>query len=275
LTRSSTDGLPPSWRDHADEPVTVPPVPGPDAEAFYVPIGDFQGAEYRRNAFATGTVEEVAALRTMVDLAPGTRLLDVGCGDGRHLRALARAGVVGTGVDVSPGLIAAAERAAAADGVAVDLRVGDARRLGAVLGGAKGSFDVVWSLCQGALGTSPVTDPLVLRGLAEAVRPGGVVLATFFHALFAARHLAPGDAFDPVHLVHHQTSEVHGPDHARRRFELWTASYTVRDAVRSVTGTGLEVVDVRGVEPGAYGRRPAGEVALDDPELLVVARRPR
>jgi poly(A) polymerase len=40
-----------------------------------------------------------------------------------------------------------------------------------------------------------------------------------------------GDAFDPVHLVHHQVSEVRGPDHARRRFDLWTASYTVRDAV--------------------------------------------
>jgi hypothetical protein len=140
--------------------------------------------------------------------------------------------------------------------------------------GSLGGFDVVWSLCQGALGTSPATDPVVLAGLAAAVRPGGSVIATFFHALFAARHLAPGDAFDPVHLVHHQTSEVHGPDHARRSFDLWTASYTVREAVRLVGSAGLEVVDVRGVEPGAYGRRAAGEVALDDPELLVLARRP-
>jgi SAM-dependent methyltransferase len=267
--------LPASWRDHADRPVAVPPVPGPDAEAFYVPIGDFQGAEYRRNAFAVGTEEEVTALRAAVDLRPGTRVLDVGCGDARHLRRLARDGIAGTGVDVSPGLIEAGRRAATADGAEVDLRVADARRLAEVLGGEVGRFDVAWSLCQGALGTSPVSDPAVLAGLAAAVRPGGAVLATFFHALFAARHLAPGDAFDPVHLVHHQTSEVHGPDHARRRFDLWTASYTVRDAVRLVTAAGLEVTEVRGVEPGAYGRRRPGEVALDDPELLVVARRPR
>jgi SAM-dependent methyltransferase len=266
--------LPPSWRDDADRPVEVPPVPGPAADAFYVPIGDFQGAEYRRNAFASGTVEEVAALRAMVDLRQGTRLLDVGCGDARHLRALAADGVAGTGVDVSAGLVAAGRQAAAAAAVEVDLRVGDARRLAEVLGDDAGRFDVAWSLCQGALGTSPVSDPAVVRGLAEAVRPGGVVVVTLFHALFAARHLAPGDAFDPVHLVHHQTSEVRGPDHARRRFDLWTASYTVRDAVRLVEGAGLEVGDVRGVEPGAYGRRAAGEVALDDPELLVVAHRP-
>jgi SAM-dependent methyltransferase len=264
----------PSWRDHADRPADVPPVPGPDAPAFYVPIGDFQGADYRRNAFAAGTAEEVAALRRLVDLSPGTRVLDVGCGDARHLRALAADGIDGVGVDVSPGLVEAGRRAADRDGVEVDLRVGDARRLGEALGADAGRFDVVWSLCQGALGTSPTTDPAVVAGLAAAVRPGGVVVVTLFHALFAARHLAPGDAFDPVHLVHHQTSEVHGPDHARRRFDLWTASYTVPGAVHLVGGGGLEVVDVRGVEPGGYGRRAAGEVALDDPELLVRARRP-
>jgi SAM-dependent methyltransferase len=266
--------LRPSWRDDADRPVEVPPVPGADAEPFYVPIGDFQGELYRRNAFAAGTVEEVAALRRIVDLGPGTRVLDVGCGDARHLRSLAADGVIGTGVDVSPGLVHAAQRAAEEAGVDVDLRVGDARDLRGVLADTLGGFDVVWSLCQGALGTSPATDPAVLAGLAAAVRPGGSVIATFFHALFAARHLSPGDAFDPVHLVHHQTSEVHGPDHARRSFDLWTASYTVREAVRLAETAGLEVVDVRGVEPGAYGRRAAGEVALDDPELLVLARRP-
>jgi hypothetical protein len=63
--------LRPSWRDDADRPVEVPPVPGPDAEPFYVPIGDFQGELYRRNAFAAGTVEEIARSERLVDLGPG------------------------------------------------------------------------------------------------------------------------------------------------------------------------------------------------------------
>ena len=37
-----------SWRDHADQPAAVPEIPGAGAEAFYIPIGEFQGAEYRR-----------------------------------------------------------------------------------------------------------------------------------------------------------------------------------------------------------------------------------
>lgn len=265
----------PSWRDHADRPAPdTPPVPGPDAPAFYGPIGAFQGTTYARNAFARGTGEELEALTALIGLPAGTRLLDVGCGDGRHVRALAPRGVRATGVDVSPALIAAGREAARAADVEVELLEGDARDLPRVLGARLGSFDVAWSLCQGALGTSPVSDPAVVAGMAAAVRPGGAVVLTVFHALFAARHLVPGDAFDPVHLVHHQRSEVHGPDHARRRFEVWTASYTVREAVALATGAGLEVVEVRGVQPGAYGARASGEVALDDPELLVLARRP-
>ncbi|MFA9443865.1 class I SAM-dependent methyltransferase [Egicoccus sp. AB-alg6-2] len=266
-----TAPLPPSWRDVDDRPAAVPDVPGSDAEAFYLPIGEFQGGEYRRNAFAAGTAEEVEALWRLAALTPGHRVLDVGCGDGRHLRALASRGIVGTGVDVSPALIDAAR--AATPGDALEWLVGDARRLDAALGDRRGGYDVAWSLCQGGLGTSPVTDPEVLRGLAAMVRAGGLVVATFFSALFAARHLAPGDAFDPVHLVHHQRAEVRGPDHARATFPLWTVSYTVRDVVRLFAAAGLAVVEVRGVEPGAYGRRRPGEVGLDDPELLVVGRR--
>lgn len=274
--RGRAPRLDPSWRDHADRPVDVPEVPAEDAPAFYLPIGEFQGADYRRNAFVAGTQEELATLRQLLDLRAGTRVLDVGCGDARHLRAAARdPGIRGVGIDVAPAFVAAGRATAVAEGVDVDLRVADARELPAALGELVGHLDVAWSLCQGALGTSPTTDPAVLAGLRAAVRPGGHVVVTLFHALFAARHLAPGDAFDPVHLVHHQVSEVRGPDHARRRFDLWTAAYTVRDATRLVADAGLELVSVRGVEPGAYGRRRAGEVALDDPELLVHARRPR
>lgn len=278
-----TAGSGSSWRDADDRPAVVPPVPGPDAAPFYLPIGEFQGGDYRRNAFAAGTDEEVAALERLVGgsaaghtegFAPGSAVLDVGCGDARHLRALLtrRTDLTGVGVDVSPELIAAGRRSAAAE-LQLELLAGDARNLSEVLGARSGTFDVVWSLCQGALGTSPATDPVVLRGLATAVRPGGVVLVTLFHALFAARHLAPGDAFDTIELVHHQRAEVRGPEHARRSFDLWTASYTVREAVGLVEEAGLEVSSVRGVEPGSYGRRTAGEVGLDDPELLVIAHR--
>lgn len=51
------------------------------------------------------------SLRLLLELsAPGDRCLDIGCGDGRYALALAGAGRVCLGVDLSPEMIALAER---------------------------------------------------------------------------------------------------------------------------------------------------------------------
>lgn len=270
--------LPPAWRDHRDRATTRPTPPTGDEPPFYLPMMAFQGADYDRNAFAMGTVAEAAALRARLDLRAGTRVLDVGCATGRHLWALARdPGCVGVGVDVAPGLVEVARRGPTGGRPSSVPRfaVGDARRLPAVPAVAAvvadGGFDVVWSLCQGGFGTDVAGDRAVLAGMAAAVRPGGLVALTAFHALFAVRHLVEGDAYDPVHGVHHQRTELRGPDHARRTFDLWTTTWTVRELVAAAVAVGLDLVEVVGCEPGRFD---AGTVRLADPELLLVARRP-
>lgn len=244
-------------------------VPEPPDAPFYAAIGDHQGDAYDRNAFARSAEHEVGALWERLTVAPGERILDVGCGTGRHLRVAAARGASGVGVDVSEGLIAAGEAALAPSlRDQVTFVRSDARQMDQAIG--TGSFDVAWSLHQGAVGTDPDGDPSIVRAMARALRPGGRFALTVFHALFAVRHLVEGDAFDPVRLLHHQVSEVHAPA-GRRRFDLWTTSYTVRGAVRLARDAGLEVTTVVGAEPGRYD---SGEVRLDDPELLVVGRRP-
>lgn len=247
----------------------MPEPPGPDDAPFYAPIGDFQGALYARNAFAKGTEAEAAALLDHLDLGPGDRVLDVGCGNARHLVAMARVGVHGVGVDISQGLVDAANAAAESAGVGdlVTVLCADARALPDDLG----TFDAALSVCQGGFGTGPTADAAVLAGLVDHLRPGGRLALTAFHAAFAVRHLVAGDAYDATRDLHHQRAEVVGPDGDRRTFDLWTTAYTVRDLVGRLEHAGLEVLDVVGAEPGRY----AGTgVRLDDPELLVVARRP-
>src|SRR5690606_22323276 len=73
------------------------------------------------------TTTEVAAVRDLLGLAPAARLLDVGCGWGRHSIELASQGFQVTGVDYSPHLLQEAERTAAAEGIEVRWITGDMR----------------------------------------------------------------------------------------------------------------------------------------------------
>lgn len=72
---------------------------------YYREIGDFLRENYLEYGFTKGTVQEVDFLLEVINLPPGARVLDVGCGAGRHSLELARRGYRPFGVDISPGLI--------------------------------------------------------------------------------------------------------------------------------------------------------------------------
>jgi SAM-dependent methyltransferase len=76
-----------------------------------------------------------------VDLRSSERVLDVACGNGNAALAAARRFARVTGVDYVPALLARAGERAAADGLAIDLREGDAEALPF----PDGAFDVVLS----------------------------------------------------------------------------------------------------------------------------------
>ena len=73
---------------------------------------------------------ELQALRAATaDLAPGERLLDLGCGTGSFALDAARRGARVTGVDHAPAMVAASRAKARAAGIAADFRVADAGAL--------------------------------------------------------------------------------------------------------------------------------------------------
>ncbi|MGI3776549.1 MAG: bifunctional 2-polyprenyl-6-hydroxyphenol methylase/3-demethylubiquinol 3-O-methyltransferase UbiG [Janthinobacterium lividum] len=100
----------------------------------------------------------------------GLRVLDVGCSGGLLSEALARAGAVVTGVDVSGEAIGVARRHAAESGLVVDYRAGTLQ--GAV---AEGGFDVVCALEVVEHVESP-TD--FLAACVQRLRPGGLLFVS-------------------------------------------------------------------------------------------------
>ncbi|MBM3658494.1 MAG: class I SAM-dependent methyltransferase [Actinobacteria bacterium] len=240
-------------------------VPGP-AGAWFNPLAEFLGPAYLRNAFTKGTEQEVDFLTESLGLAAGTRVLDVGCGPGRHALALARRGIEVHGVDLSPDFVALATAAAAAEGLPARFDVLDVRDLA-----ADGEFDAVICLCQGGFGLLGGRDEVGVFGrIAAAVRPGGGLAVSAFHAPFAVRHLETGESFDPGTGVLHEVATLRNEAGEEQPFDLWTTCFTTRELALLATVHGVEVVAIRGVAPGRYGATPP---TLDDPELLLVGRR--
>src|SRR5438270_3147064 len=91
-------------------------------------VADHLGSGYLRYSFTKGTEQEVPFLVDVLGLAPGARILDVGCGPGRHAHALGRRGFEVVGVDISERFVALARDGAPA-GAAVTFERADARSL--------------------------------------------------------------------------------------------------------------------------------------------------
>lgn len=231
-------------------------------------IAGHLGEAYLRYSFTKGTDQEVGFLVEVLGLRPGMRLLDVGCGPGRHAQALALRGIEVVGVDISERFVAIARRDAPTGATFVH---GDARSLA-----YDAEFDAVISLCQGAFGLSegpgaPLDgDAAVLAGMARALRPGGLMALSAFSAYFQVRHLDPPSGFDAERGVHHEVFEVRDPEGRPAHWDAWTTCFTPRELRLLAAGAGLEVLELWSVEPGEYARRPPG---LDQPEFLLVARR--
>lgn len=239
---------------------------------WFEPMADHMGESYLRYSFTKGTDQEVAFLVDLLELRAGMRVLDVGCGPGRHAHAFVERGVEVHGVDISQRFV---DLATAAEVIGTSFERVDARAMT-----FDGEFDAAISLCQGAFGLAgdvhrpvPALDPdgEILAGMARAVRPGGQVCLSAFSAYFMMRYLEDHDAFFADHGVNHERTALKNSSGDEEWHDLYTSCFTPRELRLLAKDAGLAVDGLWSVTPGRYGRRAP---AADEPEFLLLAHRP-
>lgn len=246
-------------------------------------LADHMGEAYLRYAFTMGTDAEVDFLMDVLGLESGDRVLDVGCGPGRHSIELARRGIAVVGVDISRRFVEVATQAglqASQKGelqATVDFSCSDARELT-----FSEEFDAAIAMCQGAFGlqAGPASgeDPLnldsdtaILSGMARAVREGGRVGVSAFSSYFQVRHLEPDGlaGFDVMSGSNHEVTEIRDPQGSARVADLWTTCFTPRELGLIAERAGLTSGAIYSVYSGE--RYTPMVPNLDDPEFFLVS----
>jgi SAM-dependent methyltransferase len=236
---------------------------------WFEPIAEHLGGAYLRYSFTKGTRQEVDFVATAAALEPGMRVLDVGCGPGRHAHELARRGIAVHGIDISGRFVELAREDAPA--LATFERL-DARDMV-----FDSEFDAVICLCQGAFGlmTANGDDERVLGAMARALRPEGRLALSAFNAYFAVKYFAGegegSSTFDADTGVNHEHTEVRNEAGEAREVDLWTGCYTPRELRVLCRQAGLVVDSINSVEPGGYAQVTP---TVESPEFLVIAHRP-
>src|SRR5262245_4791246 len=135
---------------------------------------------YRDNAEAVAFVD---ALVERLRPAPGARVLDLGCGSGRHARHLNAKGLDVTGLDLAASSIQTARRS---ENEHLRFRRHDMR-----VPFGRAAFDCVFNFFT-SFGYFEGDEHLkIVTNIADSLRPGGRLVLDYLNAGYAARRLTP------------------------------------------------------------------------------------
>lgn len=206
------------------------------------------------------------------DLRRGERLLDVGCGPGRHLAGFRERGLEAFGLDLSRPLL---RRARDVTGGRAPLVQADMRRL--PLGSR--AFDAVTSYFTSfGYFASPGEDRLVLSELRRVLRPGGAYLLDFLNAEQVRRELVPEEEDTVDGRIVRQTRsirdgcvvkriEIHPPgeDGSPEVFHERVRLYEPEELVAMLKEASLSV-------EARYGDYEGGEHETSSSRIIVLGR---
>ena len=239
------------------------------------------GETYDKEPFTQGTVGEVDFVERELGADRAKRILDIGCGTGRHAIELARRGYRVTGIDLSEGQLRRAREKATAAGVTVEFQRRDATQPH-----YRQEFDAAIMFCEGAfpLMETDAKNHAVLVHAAAALRPRGKLLLTTLNALFPLFHSvkefldAGGSetetkklAFDLLTFREH--AEMSFADDAGQSHTVETDEryYTPPEMYWLLQTAGFANVAVFGAHLGEFSREHP--LTTDDFEMLIVAEK--
>ncbi len=243
-------------------------------ESVWEKFFDGHAPKYMREPFTKNTINEVDFVLEELKLKPSSRILDVGCGTGRHSVELARRGFRVMGIDISSGMLAEAKKAAQEAGVNVTWIHADATKFK-----SDTKFDAAICLCEGAFGLlntdgNPIEHDLsILANINRALKVGSKLILTAPNGFQKIRKYNQEDVrqgkFDPLTTVETCALEWETPS-GKQNVTVRERGYIPTELTLLFSQSGFEIENIWGGTAGNWGHRT---VDLDEIEIMVVAKK--
>ncbi|WP_048751526.1 class I SAM-dependent methyltransferase, partial [Crocosphaera watsonii] len=152
---------------------------------WYEELFENYALKYDQEGFTKGTVGECDFLEEEINYDKNTRILDIGCGTGRHSIELAKRGYQVVGIDLSDSLLNRAKDKVLGENLSLEFYKHDARNLPFI-----DEFDLVYIMCEGGFCLMETDDMnfQILASAAKALKPGGLFIFTALNALYPLYH---------------------------------------------------------------------------------------
>ena len=236
---------------------------------------------YDNENFTRGTIGECSFLEKEFARDKSLKILDVGCGTGRHAIELTKRGYNVTGIDLSEAQLRRAREKAEENGLSIDFQLQDARNLS-----FNSEFDVAIMLCEGGFPLME-TDEMnfeILKNITKALKPQAKFIFTTLNGLFpifnsiekfCASAIKEGNAtyknntFDFMTFRDHNITEVEDDSGNMLKLDCNERYYVPSEITWLLKSLGYKTIDIFGARLGAFSREH--KLTTEDFEMLVVA----
>lgn len=239
--------------------------------------------KYDKECFVQGTAGECDFIEDEINRDKALKIIDIGCGTGRHAIELTKRGYCVTGVDLSDDQIKRAREKATEAGVTIDFQIHDARDLP-----FEGTFDLAIMLCEGGFSLME-TDEMnfeILKNATKALKKKGKLIFTALNGLFPLFHSVnefyksaekEGQSqckecsFDLMTFRDHNTVVFEDDSGNKRELKCNERYYVPSEITWLLKTLGFRNIDIFGTKLGAYSRND--KLSAEDFEMLVVAEK--
>jgi len=250
---------------------------------WYESIFENYGKNYDNENFAQGTIGECDFIEKEINFDKTLKIIDIGCGTGRHSVELAKRGYQVTGIDLSSSLLERAREKAKAENLNIDFQKHDARKLP-----FKNEFDLAIMIYEGAFPLME-TDEMnyeILKNAYNVLKSKGKIIFTTLNGLFPL--------FNSVEKFYTETAGEGDAECKNNFFDLMTfrnfSVVTIKDDSGNIKelkcneryyvpseitwllkSLGFKNIDIYGAKLGAFSRND--KLTKDDFEMLVIAEK--